>query len=281
LISTKDHLMPKYELGVIGGGNMAEAILRGVIASGFIAPSAILVSEPVKARLEHLAGQLGIVPADCNSQLADCPRILLAVKPQVLAGVLDEIAPRLAGNVLVISIVAGMTAGFIAGKLAGKGRVVRSMPNTPILAGAGVSAVAAGPGATDGDVKWACSLLGSGQAGGTVVVDESMIDAVTAVSGSGPAYFCYLVEAMVAAGVAEGLPPATALELARQTCLGSGKLMAQTKEDPAGLRAKVTSPNGTTQRAIETMDSAGVKASLVKAIRAAAERSRELGRLTK
>jgi len=275
--------MSKYELGVIGGGNMAEAILRGVTSGGLLPASAIIVSDPVAARRELLAKSVGVATTSDNREAAQCGRVLLAVKPQMMPAVLGEIASAILDEALVISIAAGITTQSISGKLAGAGRrgaarIIRVMPNTPMLVGAGVSAVAAGPGATQADIDWTARAFSQGQSGGAVIVEESMIDAVTAVSGSGPAYFFYLVEAMVAAGVAEGLPPRVALELARQTCLGSGLLLTTANEDPASLRAKVTSPNGTTQRAIETMDAAGVKDSLIKSIRAAATRSRELGR---
>jgi pyrroline-5-carboxylate reductase len=150
------------------------------------------------------------------------------------------------------------------------------MPNTPKLVGAGVSAICAGPRATDADLQWTRQLFAA--SGQVVRVDEPMIDAVTAVSGSGPAYFFYLIEAMIQAGVAEGLPQDIATQLAVATCAGSAKLLAQTGVASHELRAKVTSPKGTTQAAIEAMDAAGVKSALVKAIRAAATRSRELGK---
>jgi pyrroline-5-carboxylate reductase len=145
-----------------------------------------------------------------------------------------------------------------------------------MLVGEGMSALAKGPRATGEDLLWAQKLFAS--CGRTVVVSEDQLDAVTAVSGSGPAYLFYLAEAMIEAGVAEGLPASTALALAAQTCLGAGRLLLESGEGPEALRARVTSPNGTTQRAIETMDAAGVKPALVEAIRAAAARSRELGK---
>ena len=265
-----------YQLGLIGGGNMAEAILRGLLGAGFLMPSEVIVSEVLPARRAHLEQLLGVATTDDGTLPAACPRVLLAVKPQMMAPVLAQIAPHVQADATVISIAAGIRTSVIDKALNGRGRIVRVMPNTPMLVGAGASAVAAGPRAQELDIDWATRLFA---ASGTVAqVEESMIDAVTAVSGSGPAYFFYLVEAMVQAGVAEGLDLDVALELARQTCVGAGKLLAESQEKPETLRARVTSPNGTTQRAIETMDAANVKASLVKAIRAAADRSRELGK---
>ena len=268
--------MIDYELGVIGGGNMAEAVLRGAAAAGCPAMDRIVVSEPVDQRRRQLADELGAACVADNATPAGCSRILLAVKPQMMAQVLEEIAPAVGEEAVVVSIAAGVTTATLDAGLRGRGKIVRVMPNTPMLVGAGVSAVAAGPRAGEEEVDWTCRLFSA--SGKALVVAESMMDAVTAVSGSGPAYFCYLVEAMVAAGVAEGLAPDVALELARQTCFGAGKLMIETGVAPEELRRRVTSPGGTTQRAVETLDAAGVKDRLVEAVRAAAERSRELGK---
>jgi pyrroline-5-carboxylate reductase len=193
-----------------------------------------------------------------------------------VAEVLDEIKPVVKEDATIISIAAGVTTAFIDERLEGKGRIIRVMPNTPMLVGAGMSAIAAGPRATNEDVHWTQRLFSA--SGLTVVVDEAMIDAVTAVSGSGPAYFFYLIEAMTAAGVAEGLDPSVAEMLATRTCLGAGQLLASTHKSPEDLRKQVTTPGGTTQAAIETMEAAGVKEALTKAVRAAAARSRELGK---
>ena len=267
--------MSEHELGVIGGGNMAGAVLRAVIDAGLVAADDIIVSEPRQERREQLS-ELGVHCVADNLSVAICPRVLLAVKPQIMSLVLSEIAGSVKTDALVISIAAGVTTDFLDAGLGGCGRVVRVMPNTPMLVGAGMSAIAAGPGAQDCDLEWTRKLFAA--CGRTVMVDEEMMDGVTAVSGSGPAYFFYMVEAMVAAGVAEGLPEDIALSLARQTCLGAGKLLADTGDAPADLRARVTSPGGTTARAVETMEAAGVKGKLIEAIRSAAERSRELGR---
>jgi pyrroline-5-carboxylate reductase len=267
--------MAEYELGIIGAGNMAEAILRGVLSSGILPATSIIAADVSDARRLHVQGELGVTCVADGTEAAQCPRVLLAVKPQVMPDVLGAIAGAVRDDALIVSIAAGVTTSAIDAGLGSKGRIVRVMPNTPMLVGAGVSAVAAGPRANEADVSWTRDLFAT--SGKVVVVDEAMMDAVTAVSGSGPAYFFYLVEAMVAAGVAEGLPPEIALELARETCLGAGRLMGETGEDPAELRRRVTSPNGTTQRAIETMDASDVQEHLTRAVRAAAERSRELG----
>lgn len=267
--------MPEYQLGVIGAGNMAEAILRGVLRSSVLSHSVIAASDPDLSRRQLLTRELGIECVGDNRSAAGCPRVLLAVKPQVMGAVLAEIAPAVGEDATVISIAAGITTSFLDEKLGGRGRLVRVMPNTPMLVGAGMTALAAGPRADDSDLRWAEHLFSA--SGETCVVDEPLIDAVTAVSGSGPAYFFYLIEAMIAAGVAEGLLPDVAAQLALQACKGAAALLAETSDAPEVLRARVTSPGGTTQRAIETLDAAGVKARLTEAVRAAAARSRELG----
>jgi len=267
--------MSQYELGIIGAGNMAEAIVRGVVGSGMLAGSAIIVSDVSPQRLE-LMRTIGANTTQDNAEAGRCPHVLLAVKPQVMADMLAKLAPSVAADAMIISIAAGIATVKIDALLGHRGRIVRVMPNTPMLVGQGMSALAAGPRATQADLDWAGRLFAT--AGRTVFVNEPQIDAVTAVSGSGPAYFFYLIEAMVAAGTAEGLDAATALTLATQTCAGAAALLTKSGEDPGVLRAKVTSPNGTTQRAIETFDAKGVKDAAIAAVRACAARSRELGK---
>ncbi|HAU36862.1 MAG TPA: pyrroline-5-carboxylate reductase [Phycisphaerales bacterium] len=267
--------MSDYELGVIGAGNMAEALLRGVIGGNVLHHGSIVVADPVLERRRLLLDALHIAVVEDNAVPAACPRVLLAVKPQVLGRVLEHIAPVVRPDAMVISIAAGVPTRRIDAALGGRGRILRVMPNTPMLVGAGAAAVAPGPRATDDDLRWVERLFAA--CGSTCVVAESAIDAVTAVSGSGPAYFFYLIEAMIAAAVAEGLESDQAARLAAQTCAGAARLLAETGERPEVLRARVTSPGGTTQRAVETLDAAGVKDALIRAVRAAAARSRELG----
>ena len=268
--------MAKYQLGIIGAGNMAEAILRGAIGSNFLVHSAVVASELRPERRKQVFNTIGVTCVADNRTPASCPRVVLAVKPQVIAEVLDGIAAAVAEDATVISIAAGVTTDFLDRHLGGRGHIVRVMPNTPMLAGCGTSAIAAGPRATNEDLQWTQKLFAT--SGKTIRVAEETMDAVTAVSGSGPAYFFYLIEAMIAAGVAEGLDAEVAAMLATQTCAGAAKLLSETGEPPEGLRARVTSPGGTTQRAIETLEAAGVKEKLIEAVRAAAQRSRELGK---
>ena len=268
--------MADYQLGVIGGGNMAEAILRGVLGSNFLSFGEIVVSEPSPQRRQMLQNELRINVVEDNNIPAACARVLLAVKPQVMSAMLEQVAGAINPTAIVISIAAGVSTSKLDAALGHKGRLVRVMPNTPMLVGMGVSALAAGARATQADLEWSQKLFAA--SGKTCIVDENLIDAVTAVSGSGPAYFFYLIEAMIQAGLDEGLPYEVAAMLATQTCAGSAKLLEQTRERPEVLRARVTSPGGTTQRAIETMDAAGVKTAMIRAFHAAAARSRELGK---
>jgi pyrroline-5-carboxylate reductase len=267
--------MTNYQLGVIGAGNMAEALLRGALAAKVLDARFVLVSDVSPARRDLFTREFKVAAVDDNAAAAACPRLLLAVKPQIMPAVLETVARVINAETLVISIAAGIRTAQIAAQLAGRGRIVRVMPNTPLMAGMGATALAGGAGATPEDLDWTGRLFAS--CGIAVVVSEREMDAVTAVSGSGPAYFFYLLEAMTAAGQAEGLDEATALQLAIQTCRGAGELLFRTGQKPQAARAKVTSPNGTTQAAIEALDKAGVKDALVAAIRRAAERSRELG----
>ncbi len=269
--------MSDYILGVVGAGNMAEAILRGAIESGFIGEHEVVAYDPVPKRQQVLSMELGVLCAADNTIPGACPRILLAVKPQVMSDALDQIAPAVGADTTVISIAAGITTKFMDQRLGGKGRIVRVMPNTPMFVGAGVSAVAAGPRATAQDIQWAQNLLAaSGKA--VVVEKEEMLNAVTAVSGSGPAYFFYLIEAMTAAGVSEGLDPDVAELLSVETCIGAGQLLRHTERRPADLRRQVTTPGGTTEAAFHTLEAAGVKLAMTEAVQAAAIRCRELGK---
>jgi pyrroline-5-carboxylate reductase len=268
--------MADHQFGIIGGGNMAEAILRGVLAASVINRNTVIVSEPKYERRQFLTRELQIKCVDDNLAAAACPRILLAVKPQMMGEVLLQAARNVAADATVISIAAGISTAFLDQRLGERGHIIRTMPNTPMLVSAGMTAIAPGPRATRDEVLWAEKLFSA--CGKVVTVPERMMDAVTAISGSGPAYVFYLIEAMIAAGAEEGLPPDTAAMLATETAAGAVKLLAESRERPEVLRLRVTSPGGTTQAAISCMDNAGVKGCMVAAIRAAAARSRELGK---
>ena len=263
----------KTTLAVIGAGNMAEALLRGALAAKLLDPRKVTAADPSAARREVFGG-LGVRTApDNRAAVKDAEAVVLAVKPQQLGAVLAEVGAAAAGK-LVISIVAGAPSAKIAAGLPGA-RVVRTMPNTPLLVGMGATGMAAGSGATPADMALARQLF---EASGLVLqLHESELDAVTAVSGSGPAYLFYLAEAMIEAARAEGLPEIQSRKLVAATLRGASELLARGEETPEELRRRVTSPGGTTAAAVEVLDSAGAKAKMVAAVRRAAARSRELG----
>jgi pyrroline-5-carboxylate reductase len=267
-----------YALGLLGAGNMAEAIVRGLLRGDRISKGQILVSDPSADRRAFFQDELGVAATQDNDAVAKAvPTLVLSVKPQVCGDVLGGIARWLDPDVLVVSIMAGISAQYIQQALGGKRRVVRTMPNTPMLVGEGMVAVARGSFATAADIMTATNLFSA--AADVMEVTEDQIDAVTAVSGSGPAYFFYLVEAMTAAGVQLGLTEDQALRLATRTAVGAGHMMVATAaESPAELRRRVTSPNGTTQAAIAHMAAAGFPKIVADAMAAAEKRSRELGR---
>lgn len=264
-----------HRLGVIGAGHMAEAIVRGLIDGGALKPADIIASDVSPERRKLFASLKVDVTGD-NKAAANSDIVLLSVKPQQMRDVLRDIAPTVRPKSLLISIAAAIPTEFIE-KTLGRGvpwRVVRAMPNTPLLAGSGVVALAGGRHATSGDVKKARGLFLKRAT--VLTLPEAMIDAVTALSGSGPAYFFYLVEHMIRAGTRLGLDPKTAKDLARHTAKGAAAMLMATTESPADLRRKVTSPGGTTEAAIDVLEESGVGDTLVKAMKAAAGRARTL-----
>lgn len=258
----------------IGAGNMAEAIVSGMVAANFCAPEKIIMTDVRPERLAELESEYGVSTSTDNSVVKNAEIVLLAVKPQVMSEVLAGIAPVLRKETLIISIAAGIPTAKIEALLGGKRRVVRVMPNTPALVGQGASALATGENADEADLEVAESILGC--VGVTVRVEEKEIDAVTALSGSGPAYVFYLLEGMLAAAEKMGLDSETARKLALQTVTGSARLMADSGEPADVLRAKVTSKGGTTAAAVQVLDQADVKGSIVEALLAAQKRSVEL-----
>lgn len=263
-------------IAFIGGGNMARSMIGGLVASG-LAPTAIRVAEPVEALREALARDFGVqVFADGAQAVAGARTWLLAVKPQVMREVCTTLTEAAqAGRPLIVSIAAGITSAQLERWLGGGLAVVRTMPNTPALLRAGVTGLYANPHVdADGRAR-AQALLAA--AGATVwIEDEALMDAVTAVSGSGPAYVFLLAEAMQAAAEAEGLPTEAARTLVLHTILGAGRMLTESGEAPAELRRRVTSPGGTTQAAIETFEAGGFRELVARALHAATERGRQL-----
>ena len=265
-----------HDIAFIGGGNMARSLIGGLVAQGRD-PTTIHVAEPVAALREALAAEFGVAVFEQGAEaVAGAGTWVFATKPQVLREVCESLAPRAqAARPLVVSIAAGITAAQLERWLGGDLPVVRTMPNTPALLGAGVTGLFASARVDAAGRAFAESLLAS--AGRTVWIDdEAQMDAVTAVSGSGPAYVFLLAEAMVDAGIAEGLPPEAARTLALQTVLGAARMLTESDVDAAELRRRVTSPNGTTQAAIEAFEAGGLRTLVASAIHAARVRGMEL-----
>lgn len=267
-----------YQLAIIGAGNMAEAIARGVLTAGLFSPDQLIAADVAPPRRELFERELKVRAVEDPGEAArGASRVLLSVKPQQMAAALASIGDVLPPNALVISIAAGVGTGFIERTL-GRGnswRVVRTMPNTPMLVGQGMVAVTAGRNATAADLTDVTRIFAA--AASVISVDEDKLDAVTAMSGSGPAYFFYLVEQMVRAGVELGLTPGQSHELAVKTALGAARMLVDSPDSPQDLRRKVTSPGGTTQAAITQLEAAGAGDAIVQAVKAAHQRSRELG----
>lgn len=257
---------------------MAEALLRGVLKAELVSAQGVVASDISPDRRTLFEKDLGVkTTTDNRSVVTHSDVLVLCVKPQQVDEVLTGVAPVFEPKRhLLASICAGVPTARMEKPLPAGARVVRVMPNTPMLVGLGASCICAGKHATEQDLSVVKALFSS--AGIVMRVPEPMIDAVTGLSGSGPAYLFYLVEAMVDAGVAEGFTKEQALKLAARTCLGAAKMLEETGLPPEELRKRVTSPNGTTQAAVERLDSDGVKAKIAASVRRAAERSRELGR---
>ncbi len=257
----------------IGAGNMAEAIVAGCVRNRVVAAADICVTDISEERLTHFMMKYDVSTSDDNAYpVAKADVVVLAVKPQIFPEVWPEIKGALKPDALVVSIMAGIPSAKIAG---GQPiRVVRVMPNTPSLVGEGAAGIAAGEFATDADLQIAQKLMGA--VGTTVVVKEEELDAVTALSGSGPAYVFYLLESMLEAAGQMGLEKGISRELALATVIGAAKLMQETGEDADVLRRKVTSKGGTTAAAIQTLEEQGVKESIMAALLAAQARSKEL-----
>ena len=264
-------MAPMARLQVIGGGKMGEALLGGLVASGWAGAGELHVVEPDPAR------QRAVSAASPGVSISTEPLYgigaVIAVKPDVVAAVLPALAA--AATARVLSIAAGVRTEAIEAGLPAGTPVVRAMPNTPALVGAGAAAIAPGSAAGPEDLEWARGIL---EAVGTVaVVAEADLDAVTGLSGSGPAYLFRLAEALRAAGTAQGLDPAVADALVRQTLLGAATLLAESGEDPGRLRENVTSPGGTTAAGLAVLDDADFMGLIDRVVTAATRRSRELG----
>lgn len=263
-------------IGFMGGGNMAAALIKGMLHAKVVAPENVIVSDVKKERLEQLHRAHGVrVTTDNHALVRDLDVLVVSVKPQVVDKALGAIGKEVAPKTLVVSVAAGVPIEALESRLPSGARVIRTMPNTPATVLAGATAVSAGAHATEADVALATRLFDA--VGKTVVLDENLLDAVTGLSGSGPAYVMLIIEALADGGVKMGLHRDTALTLAAQTVFGSAKLLLETGEHPGRLKDMVTSPGGTAIAGLHTLESGALRKTLIDAVESASTRAAELG----
>ncbi len=262
-------------LGFIGCGNMGEALVKGLLGSKTATPGQIRVSARRPERVAELVKQYGVLPGSNAEVARQSEVIILATKPQILDQVLRHLTHEVTRDKLVISVAAGVPIAAIERRLHPPIRIVRAMPNTPATVGAGATGLSLGEHATEEDLKTARAIFDS--VGLTVVLEESQLDAVTGLSGSGPAYIFLIIEALADAGVKVGLSRRASLQLAAQTVLGSAKLLLESGQHPGMLKDGVTSPGGTAIAGLHTLEAGGLRNVLMNAVEAATRRSRELG----
>jgi pyrroline-5-carboxylate reductase len=266
-------------LGFVGSGNMGEALIRGLVQARLVPPASIAASDVRRDRLAQIQRQYGIRTTTDNAELIrESDVVVLAVKPQIMASVLRDAATELDGTKLVISLAAGVPTATLRAELPRAGRLIRVMPNTPALVLEGVTAIARSEGLHEGDLETAQELFGA--VGRVVILDEEAMDAVTGLSGSGPAYVAIVIESLADGGVNMGLDRATAMTLAAQTVLGSAKLILETGTHPGQLKDMVASPGGTTIAGIAALEEGGIRRTFIGAVERATLRSRELGRVS-
>lgn len=264
------------QIAFIGGGNMTEALVSGLLKTGQVAPAQIIATDIRPERLEYLARSFSIrVSSDNARAVSGAHMIVLSVEPQILDEVLRGLTPSLDPDVLIVSVAAGYPLSRLNRVLARTGRSVRAMPNTPSIVGRGATALALSPDLSPQDIARATALFES--VGSVTVVEERLMDAVTGLSGSGPAYVFLIMEALADGGVKAGLPRPVAAALAAQTVLGAATMVLETGLHPAELKDRVASPGGTTIAGLHALEQGGLRAALMSAVEAAAERSTELG----
>jgi pyrroline-5-carboxylate reductase len=264
------------KIGFLGAGRMATALTRGFVRAEMVFPREIIAADPYGPARKSFAAETGAKTVTANLEAARAANVLiLATKPDQVAAALAEISGAFTKNHLLISIAAGVTLAKLEGALPAGARVIRVMPNTPALVGAGASAFAPGKAATAADGELAKKLLSA--VGVAVLVKEPLLDAVTGLSGSGPAYVYQFIEALSDGGVAAGLPRDIATKLAAQTVLGGAKMVLETGQHPGALKDQVTSPGGTTIEGLHALEKGRLRATVMSAVRAATEKSKKLG----
>jgi pyrroline-5-carboxylate reductase len=264
------------KIGFLGAGKMATALAKGFINARLVKAGQVFAADPFAAARQHFAAETGGKVFSANLDAARSAKVLiLATKPDQVAAALAEISGAFSGDHLLISIAAGVTLAKLEGALPAGARVVRVMPNTPALVGAGAAGFATGKHATPADGELAKKLLSA--VGVALPVKESLLDAVTGLSGSGPAYVYQFIEALSDGGVAAGLPRDVATQLAAQTVLGGAKMVLETGQHPGALKDQVTSPGGTTIEGLHELEKGKLRATVMSAVRAATEKSKKLG----
>ena len=264
-----------HSIGFIGGGRMAEALISGVLTAGLFEPGEIRVADPDATRQDHLKRHYGVHVGLTHDEVVRASDVvMLAVKPQVIADVLRDLEKGVSTR-LVVSVAAGVPINRIQELLGPQASIIRAMPNTPAMVGAGMTALAVGPGVGSAAVARVQQIFES--VGKVVLLEERLMDAVTGLSGSGPAYIFLAIEAMADGGVKMGLPRATASLLAAQTVLGAARMVVESGQHPARLKDQVASPGGTTIAGLPRLEQGGLRAVLMDAVEAATKRSQELG----
>lgn len=265
-------------IGLLGAGQMAKALAAGWVRAGLASPDQLAAYDPSDAAFDAFAEAVGKGVSRCATaaEAADAQTLLVAVKPQYIADALEAAVPGVTPQTLVVSIAAGTTIDTLASKLPPATPIVRVMPNTPCLVGRGACVYSAGPGVSQQQRDLVGKLLGA--VGFAAEAPEGLLDAVTGLSGSGPAYVYTIIEALADGGVRAGLPRQLASDLALHTVAGAAEMVAQTRQHPAVLRDAVSSPAGTTIAGLGELERRGLRAALVEAVSVATERSRELGR---
>lgn len=266
----------KGRIGLVGGGNMGSALVKGLLAAGLAGADQVVVAEQDQARRAALAAETGVAVVASAGELVNLAVLILAVKPPDIPACARQAAGAVEPGSLVITLAAGVPLAKVAGAFDPDQPLVRAMPNTPALIGQGVTALAPGAGVGQADLALATDIFGA--VGQVVVVTEKALDAVTGLSGSGPAYVFLFIEALADAGVAQGLDRATALTLAQQTVAGAARLAIESGEHPATLKDRVTSPGGTTISGLHVLERGGLRGLVMDAVAAATDRSRELGK---
>jgi pyrroline-5-carboxylate reductase len=266
----------KLTIGFLGAGKMATALAKGLVQAKLVNPDQIIASDPFEAARSGFAKEVGVKATASNLETTKSAQVLvLAVKPDQVAGVLKDIRGLVTEKHLLCSIAAGVTLAKLESGLGNGARVIRVMPNTPALVGASATAYALGKNATVEDGRLAQKMFSA--VGVAFQLKESLLDAVTGLSGSGPAYVYLIIEALSDGGLAAGLPRDVATKLAAQTVFGSAKMALETGQHPGVLKDMVTSPGGTTIEGLHELEKAGVRGALMNAVRAAAEKSKKLG----